>query len=585
VLTLLGTLLAACRANPTRVTASPTPGLAASQTLRAALVAGPRYVGLPGLASLDPTLATSASQQEVASLLFDGLVVTDANLGVEPWGASNVAVSSDGLTYTFTLRPGQFFSDGTPVTASDYAFSLNRTLNPCSASPLSYYLFDIKNAPQYASQLCRNGTLTPQPVPPGPGGPVITTLIGTSIVPDDVAGTLTITLSHPTGYFLEALTAAPSYALDPALVGSATSGSGWTSHLADGATGRGTSGMYYLASHANGAGQLTLKPNPHWWGLAAGKHPRLTEIDLTLYDTAAQSAAAYAAGKVDIAYLPPNQPAQSSATPTPSQPDTHTVPLLATYVLRMNWTIPPMDNADAREALCLAIDRSALLRQVSAADATIQGMPSWHLVPAGMPGYNPGLTGPDGVTSTAGDPNAARAHWQKYVQSLGGKPVPTFSYLDLAGASWQAALGTALQSDWQSVLGISVGVQSQSGNLANGTDLSRGPTNPYSWQADYADPQDFLSLQYLPGSAYDVVGVNDSAATALMQGADRQPDQTVRMQEYQQAEQLLVREAAVCPLWQATETYQVRTWIRGWSLTGLGFPANDTWLATAIRQH
>jgi oligopeptide transport system substrate-binding protein len=579
-------LFNACSHTSSHPAATATPGLASDQTLRAALVDGPGSPVLQ-LSALDPAAAQSTAVHEVASLLFDGLVTTDANLGVENWGASKIGISSDGLTYTFTLRPGQHFSDGTPVTASDYAFSLDRALNPCIGSANASYLFDIKNASQYFGQLCQNGTITAPPALQGPPAAAITTLVGTSIVPDDVNGTLTITLAHPSGYFLEALTASPAYVLDPAVVGTTTSGTGWTSQLTNGSTGRGGSGMYYLANMASGGTRLTLKLNPHWWGLAAGKRPHLTEIDLTAYASLAQSAAAYQDGQVDVAVLPPAAPSQGSATATPSQPDTHVVPLATVYQLGMNWATPPMDNADARQALCLAIDRNALLRQVGAADATIQGRPTWHLIPAGMPGYNLGLSGPDGVTSVAGAANAARAHWQTYVQTLNGAQVPSVYYLSVQGSAWQGTLGTALQAQWKSVLGINVALITVApGALTDSnTGVWAGTAHPVEWQPGYADPHEYLSPRFLPGASSNSSNVSDPAATALMQGGDTQPDQGTRVQEYQQAEQLLVREAAVCPLWQATETYKARAWVRGWSLTGLGIPADDTWLATVVVQH
>jgi peptide/nickel transport system substrate-binding protein/oligopeptide transport system substrate-binding protein len=583
---LLALLLTACSTSQSRTAATPTPALAANQTLRAALVTGQGTPALQ-LSALDPAGAPAIAEREVASLLFDGLVTTDAHLGVEPWGASNIAVSSDGRTYTFTLRDGQQFSDGTPVTASDYAFSLDRMLNPCVASPNAYYLFDIKNATAYFAEMCHDGTISVPPAQQGPPPALVTTLVGTSIVPDDDSNMLTITLAHPSGYFLQSLASSASYVLDPALVGKIGSSTNWVSHLSEGATGRGASGMYYLAGTSGGGSQVTLKLNPHWWGIAANKRPHLGEIDFTLFGTAAQSQAAYTSGKVDVAYLPPTQPAQATTTPTPIQPDTHTVPLLETYALGMNWTMPPMDNADAREALCLALDRGAVLRQVSAADSTIQGTPSWHLIPTGMPGYNPALTGPDGVTSADGDPNAARAHWQKYVQSLGGAAAPDIVFLSAQGAPWQVALGTALLTQWQAVLGLSISLNTVPANtLQDSTSgVSSGAAHSDRWQGDLADPQDALSTHYLPGALENVAGVNDPAATALLQNADGQPDPTVRIEEYQQAEQLLVREAATCPLWQTSESYQVRMWVRGWSLTSLGLPANDTWLATAVVQH
>jgi len=116
--------------------------------------------GATDVPTLDPGLSSDAQSIPLIDLMFDGLVVLDQNLKVQLWGADKVDVSGDGLTYTFHVRANQKFSDGKAVKASDYAYGMNRTLNPCFASSVNYYLFDLKDASTFANEKCTNGTIS-----------------------------------------------------------------------------------------------------------------------------------------------------------------------------------------------------------------------------------------------------------------------------------------------------------------------------------------------------------------------------------------------------------------------------------------
>ena len=99
-------------------------------------------------------------------------------------------------TYTFKIRPGLKWSDGTPIDANTFAYSINRSLNPCTGSVVTYYMFPIKDAPAFSTETCGSDGTTI--------AGKIQSLIGDSItVPD--SQTLVIKLSAPAPYFLEAL--------------------------------------------------------------------------------------------------------------------------------------------------------------------------------------------------------------------------------------------------------------------------------------------------------------------------------------------------------------------------------------------
>ncbi|HKW21274.1 MAG TPA: ABC transporter substrate-binding protein, partial [Ktedonobacterales bacterium] len=166
--------------------------VAKDQTLRLGWATG----GGPDITTLDPAQCADTSCIQLMSLLYDGLVTVDRHEQIVPWAAKSWSISPDGLTYTFRLQPNQRFSDGAPVRPSDFAWSIDRSANPCLGSQLSYYLATIKDASAFSGETCANH----QPVG------AITTLIGDSVIPDDSANTLTIKLAQPAAYFLAALT-------------------------------------------------------------------------------------------------------------------------------------------------------------------------------------------------------------------------------------------------------------------------------------------------------------------------------------------------------------------------------------------
>ncbi|HEY7340418.1 MAG TPA: ABC transporter substrate-binding protein, partial [Ktedonobacterales bacterium] len=127
--------------------------LAKDQTLKMAWSTG----GGTDITTLDPAGCADPSCMQPIAMLYDGLVTYDRKGQIVPWAARSWTVSSDGLTYTFTLQPNQRFSDGAPVAASDFAWSMDRSANPCLGSQLSYYLSSIKDASAFSGETCTAG--------------------------------------------------------------------------------------------------------------------------------------------------------------------------------------------------------------------------------------------------------------------------------------------------------------------------------------------------------------------------------------------------------------------------------------------
>jgi oligopeptide transport system substrate-binding protein len=137
LLSLLLIALTSCN-GITNYERSNTPAPASEQILRLP-------IGPADFTTLDPALVQDGGDVEAIQTLFTGLVQFNDHGFVKDQFAASHSISPDGLTYTFMLRPNLKFSDGTPLTAQDVAYSINRTLSPATQSPVTNYLSLIKD--------------------------------------------------------------------------------------------------------------------------------------------------------------------------------------------------------------------------------------------------------------------------------------------------------------------------------------------------------------------------------------------------------------------------------------------------------
>lgn len=532
------------------------------QIFRSALVLG---TGAKDLKSLDPALPTDTSTVGVISMVFPGLVALNARQQIVPWAADSLPdVSSDGKTYTFHIRTGLQWSDGTPITADTFAYSINRALSPCTASPANYYLFGIKDAQAfYSGGQCAGDGVS--------ANGRLKTLIGDSLVVQDPQ-TLKIILDQPAAYFLETLCFPVSYAVPSQLV--QKYGKSWTNHLADG---QGFGGNMYKVTSWPHDGTLRLGLNEKFWGV----HPKLHEVDYKVFDTAVNEYKAYQAGQVDIGYAPAVTYATAKALP-----DFHELGVLDLYYLGLNWNQAPFNDPLGRQAFALALDKKSITDQVL--HGTV--IPTNHIVPEGMPGYSTALKGPDGTTSLTGNVAMAKQAAQTYAaKNCSGKlskcprvvlTIPK-NRPDLSNvaqamvAAWKQVL-----PDWQvSITTVDLGLMFD--QLA-----ARQPQFwLLDWFADYPDPQDWLSLQFLSGSANNSGGVSIDQANTLLKRADAEQDSVQRIKDYNAAEQLLVTDVAWIPLYQAKIWWQVSKYVSGFSIGVMAQTPPDVWQQAVILKH
>lgn len=281
----LALLLAACGATPTPVTvvqketvvvketvevvkevtkevtkevvATPTP--AKPQTLRWSIE------GINELTSIDPPKASDSQGILAVNMLFAGLVRLDGELRVTPDGAMSWTVAPDGLTYTFSLRPGLAFSDGAPVTADDVVFSLTRALNPATGG---------WTGPFYLSNIVGSDDVT---------NGVSATLTGVRAVDPS---TVEIKVKQPSAYFLKQLTFAGGFIVPKTKV--TANPANWTDSPAG-------TGPFKLKEWKHNQA-LILEPNPYYWNGPI----QLTELQMPFFQDSETAFQLYRTNGLDI---------------------------------------------------------------------------------------------------------------------------------------------------------------------------------------------------------------------------------------------------------------------------------------------
>jgi len=279
--------------------------------------------------SVDPHKTSTVYEANVLRDLFEGLVMQDAKTNLIPGAAESWTISDDGKVYTFKLRQGAVWSDGSPVTADDFVYSFHRLEDPATAAEYASMLFPIVNAEQV-----NTGKAKPEEM-------------GVKAID---ANTLEVTLKAPTPYFLEMLTHQAAYPVNKASIDKL--GADWIKpgNLV-------SNGPFTLAEWV---------PNDH---IKMVKNPKFHDADSVKIDvvnfipTEDRSSAMkrYEAGELD-SYddLPTEQLADLKAK---FGDQVRVKPYLGTYYYAIKTDKEPWSNPKLRRAISMAIDRDFLARR------------------------------------------------------------------------------------------------------------------------------------------------------------------------------------------------------------------------------
>ena len=316
-------------------------------------------------AKVDPALNSSVDGACLAVNMFEGLYTYDAEGQLQPALAENTEVSEDGLTYTFTLRDGLKWSDGTDLTAKDFEYSWKRAAAPETGADYGY-MFD-------AIAKTEDGAL--------------------DVTASEDGKTLTVKLVAPCAYFLD-LAAFPAYL--PVPQAQVEAAEGWETNPGAWAAEAGfvTNGAYTMTAWTHEESMVLTKNDNYW----RADEVTIPEIDLMLSadDTAILSA--YNAGNLDFADTVPTNEIASLM----GNEDFHVIDNLGTYYAAFNVNSPifegkTVDQAIAmRKAFAILIDRPYIVETVGQTGQKV----ATSYIPAGMADGNGGTFKENGAAYT-----------------------------------------------------------------------------------------------------------------------------------------------------------------------------------------
>ena len=491
--------------------------------------------------TIDPALATGQPDGRAVHILFEGLTREDPRtLEPRPGQAERWEISPDGLTYTFHLRRGLQWSDGTPIHAEDFRWSWVRVLTPATAARSSGLLSPILNAEAFAK-----GELTDE------------RRLGLA-APDE--STFVVTLRAPTPYLLSlasynAFMPTPRHAVE-------RWGDRWTAagHIVG-------NGAFTLRSWRQGE-KFVFDANPRYWDAAT---VRLKQLIAYTADALSVSANLYKAGLID--WNP------SGNVPSPFVPylrgyaDYRQGRYQGIYFYSVNCTRAPFDNVWVRRALSWSVDRRAI------ADDLLKGTrEAWgNFTPSGYPGY----AAPDPVRF---DPAYARECLAK-AGFPGGRGFPKLEIIFNTSEDLRR-ITEAIQAMWTRELGIRVELSNQEfGTFMKSVAGLRYDVARRSWIGDYLDPNTFLAA-YVTGDGNNRTGWSNARYDRLIHDAAYEPDAAKRMAQLREAEALLLSECPVIPIYHYTTSELVKPYVRGLYSTPLdSHPLTHVWIDRDWRNH
>ncbi|MBS3783229.1 MAG: AAA family ATPase [Anaerolineae bacterium] len=474
--------------------------------------------------TLDPAMSTDVTSSEVIGQLFDGLVGLSPDMDVVPNVAHSWEVQADGQRYVFHLRDDVRWSDGSPLTAHDFAYAWRRVLSPATSSPVANLLYSLRGARAY-----HRGEVT------------IDESVGVRAADER---TLVVELERPTGHFLRMLDEPTWYAV-PAHVVDAN-GSTWTEP--------GTivsSGPCTLAVWEPGE-RLILLRNPFHRGRHLGNVER---VEILLYTSHGwrEAVALYEEDQLDVFHLQIVPGAELDSILQRHAGEHIPLPELVTWSLVLNTERPPLDDTRVRQALALCTDR----RRIAAAIGHGVIPASGGFVPPGMPGHSPGIALPY-------DPERAR---QLLVEAgyPDGRRLPTLDVL-LLSASHAKPFAAILEADWRDELGVEA-TWAFAGWDVYWERVSR--EQPHisflGWFVDYVDPDSFLRLG-LKRAQPHTHWKNDSYQH-LVEEARRSIDQERRLALYRRADRILMEDAPIVPLSYGRMHWLAKPWVTRYPLS------------------
>ena len=458
--------------------------------------------------SLDPGLATDTTSSNVLLNIMDPLVrLNPDTLEAVPSLAESWDVSSDGMTVTFHLRQDGKWTNGDPVTASDFVYSWKRTLSPELAADYAYQLYGIVGAQEYNA--CQKNC------------DALADKVGVS-APDDF--TLVVKLTSPQPWFIQQVSHHSFLAVNQSAV--EQFGDKWTEpeNIV-------TDGPFKLAKWEHDA-EIDLVKNDAWRDAA---DVSLTSVPGKIIVDGTTRVQAFESGEIDAldgGGLPPDEIARLKDTP-----EYESYPALGTYYYGFN--IKNISDIHERRALSLAVNRQEIIDQIAQADQ----IPATGMSPEGISGFD--TINPNSPwTPAAGDIAQAK---DELSQAADPKMDINLFFNDSPG---HKEIATAVQAQWKE-LGISTTLKQQ--EWAQYLEFLGPPPNDavdvyrLGWIYDYPDAINGLDL-WTCDSGNNNTNYCDKSYDDLVAQARETPDDTARYDIYAQLEDKLFGQDGALPI-------------------------------------
>lgn len=494
--------------------------------------------------TIDPQLNSAVDGSTIIHNAFEGLMREDENSKIVPGTAEKYEVSDDGTVYTFHIRKDAKWSDGKPVVAGDFEYAWKRALNPKVAAEYAYQLFYIKNGAAYYNQ---------EKV----GGKVATAEdVGVKVIDDN---TLEVTLESPVPYFLS-LAAFPTYfpVRKDIIEGNEEK---WTlkpdTYISNGP---------FKMSEWKEKESITFVKNENYWD---AKNVKLETLEVKLIDDQITYLNAFKSGEIDVIESPPQ-----AEIPTLLDEGTAKIyPYLGTYFYVINVSDKAKDvdpkaaealsNPKFRKALSLAIDRQLIVDKVAQGGQA----PATSYVPAGILDSIGEEFQKDYSSKGANIEEAKKLLEEAGYPNGEGAPTITFTFNTDQG---HQNIAQAVQDMWKTNLGINVELKNEEWAVFQDTRNNfQYSMARHGWIADYNDPMTFLDM-WTTGNGQNNAGYSNKEYDKLIAQAKVELDDAKRTELLHKAEDILMDESPIIPLYYYTNVLCIDKNVKGTYKSPLG---------------
>lgn len=479
---------------------------------------------------IDPNVTNNSFASPFIINCFEGLVTYDEAGAIVPGNAESWTWNDDLTVFTFKLRDGLKWSDGTPLTANDYVYSALRVLTPETTSQYVNMLSDyIVNAQEFY-----DGTAAAEEV-------------GVKAI-DDL--TLEFTLKAPCPYFVDLVSMWVYYPVQEATT--AANGDQWTAS-ADTYI---CNGPFKIAEMNMGESMVLVK-NENYWD---AENVTLDKLTFRYILDVSTALTAYENGEVDgVRTIPSSDYARLKA----DNAGINVATSYGTVYYDINCSVEPYDNPLVRKALNLAIDREAIINNVVQTDA----IPAYSFL---APGYVV-----DGVDITEGrstfelSPNADVEAAKAALAEAGypdGEGFPALQLSFYADDNVKKIV-EAIAAMWEENLGITVEVSSADWAVYYDSILSGDyEIGAMGWSADYVNPMSFLPLLYTDDVTNNCFYSNPEY-DAIVDQVKVESDTAKFVELVQEADAVVSADYPVIPLYYKSNNYLLKDYVDGVYMT------------------